>query len=97
MSQPKGHPTLDVLRKVFGINFNAVSPEFDSRHFEVQLNGFNQILAGGTYPLQEFITDYYEMELIPFRRKFSDKLKRSIGERGFIKAIDGSTNQRLEM
>ena len=92
-AQPKTLPTLGLLKNVFGINFNAISQEFDSRHFEVQLNGFAQILAGGTYSLQEFITDYYEMELSPFCHMFSQKLKRGITERGFIKPINGATQQ----
>ena len=81
-AQPKSLPTLGQLKNVFGINFDAISQEFDRRYFEVQLKGFTQILATGTYSLQEFITDYYEMELSLFRHKLSQKLTRGITEKG---------------
>jgi hypothetical protein len=57
------------------------------------VNGFAHILSGGTYFLQEFLTDFYEMDFSKFRTKFYHKLKRKITEEGFIKNIDGSTEQ----
>ena len=54
------------------------------------MNGFTHILSGGIYEVEEFITDYYELEFKHFRSKFSYKLKRSINEKGFINSIDGS-------
>ena len=86
-------PALGLLNETFGIKFNSSSQQFDSQHFEIELNGFTHILSGGTYCLQEFITDYYELDFSKFISKFNQKLRRSISEEGFIKSIDGSVEQ----
>ena len=92
-AQPKRLPAPWLLNITFGIKFNSSSQQFDTLHFEIEVNGFIHILSGGTYFLQEFITDYYEMDFSKFRTKFYHKLKRKITEEGFIKNIDGSMEQ----
>lgn len=86
-------PSLEHLRETYGISFNAVSEHFDSQQFEIEVNGFTHILSGGAYSLQEFIDDYYEMELNAFRTKFYKKLKRRINKDGYIQSINESGEQ----
>ena len=92
-AEPKRLPTLSQLKKTYGINFNSVSQEFDTQQIEIEVNGFTHILSGGTYGVEEFITDYYELDFGHFRSKFYYKLKRKVDEKGFIKTIDRSTKK----
>ena len=89
----KSLPTVCLLNTTFGIKYNSNSQQFDTQNYEIELNGFIQILAGGTYFLFEFISDYYEMDFTKFRAKFNKKLRRKINEEGYIKSIDGSKEQ----
>lgn len=92
-AEPKQLPPLTTLAATFGIKFNSVSQEFDSQGFEFELNGFTYILSGGTYALNEFISDYYEMDFVQFTSKFYYKLKRRLSEKGYIHNVDGSIHQ----
>ena len=66
------------IKKTYGIKFKALSQEFDSQNIEIEVNGFTHIMSGGTYPLEEFIKDYCELEFSHFRTKIYYKLKRRI-------------------
>ena len=45
----KSLPTVCLLNTTFGIKYNSNSQQFDTQNYEIELNGFIQILAGGTY------------------------------------------------
>ena len=93
-AEPKRLPTLSQLKNTYGINFNSISQEFDTQHnIEIEVNEFMYIMPGGTYAVEEFITDYYELDFIHFQSKFYYKLKRRITKKGFIETVDGSTQQ----
>ena len=92
-AEPKRLPTLSQLKKTHRINFNSITQQFDTQHIEIEVNGFTHILSGGTYEVEEFITDYYEADFSHFKSKFYYKLKRRITEKGFVNSIDGSTQK----
>ena len=43
----KSLPTVCLLNTTFGIKYNSNSQQFDTQNYEIELNGFTQILAGG--------------------------------------------------
>ena len=47
-SESKKLPTRSLLNETFGIKFNSSSQQFDTQHFEIELNGFTHILSGGS-------------------------------------------------
>ena len=72
-SEPKKLPTLQILRDVFGLDFNTA------------LRGFSALEAGEEiYHLDDFISDYYEMDLLDFRRNFESRLGCKLNENGYI-------------
>ena len=91
--KPKKLPTLKLLKESFGIDYDSNFQQFNSLQCEIKVKNYVQILAGGMYPLQEFLDDYYEMEFVQMRSKFKQKLKRIISSEGYIQSIDDSNEQ----
>ena len=74
-SEPKKLPTLQILRDVFGLDFNTAILGFENQA---------QYSREEIYHLDEFISDYYEMELLDFRRKFEGRLGCKLNGDGYI-------------